>query len=88
MGSATEGFREALNARPHEKTAVKHIGSKQMYGSKKGASMHRAPMGYRDGGKIKGFMPCSSCKTPQACKAAGCMARGMKNGGMVKGKKC
>lgn len=35
-----------------------------------------APMGYRDGGKIKGFMPCPGCKAPKACKAAGmCMAK-------------
>jgi len=44
--------------------------------SKKHAVTDRAPMGYRDGGKIKGFMPCAECKAPKACKAAGmCMAK-------------
>lgn len=44
--------------------------------SKKHAATDRAPMGYRDGGKIKGFMPCAECKAPKACKAAGmCMAK-------------
>lgn len=41
----------------------------------KGKHSKPAPMGYRDGGKVKGFMPCMDCKSPRACKAAGkCMA--------------
>ena len=73
MGWSTEAFREAPNALPYGKTAVEHsVGDLTM----KSKHSKPAPMGYRDGGKIKGFMPCAACKAPKACKAAGmCMAK-------------
>ena len=73
MGLFPDGFREELNAPPYWKTAVKHSAGDLTMKSK-----HSKPavMGYRDGGKVKGFMPCAACKAPKACKAAGmCMAK-------------